>query len=108
MKIRTPLSIALLVAGTALLLQSPLALAQHVNWSVSMGTPYAQPVYVPQPVYVAPQRVYVAPQPVYVQSYASPVAMVQYQNYYQQPYYVQEYRGHGHGNHGHGHEHGHR
>jgi hypothetical protein len=107
---KTPISLSLtgMIAGAALVLQMPIASAQNVNWSVTIGTPYhaPQPVYVePQRVYVQPQRIYVQPQPVYVQSYAQPVAVVQYQNYYPQPYYAEpsRYRGHGHRGRHHGH-----
>ena len=106
--------IARLAAGAALLLCAPFAAASDVNWSVSVGTPYVQSivqtprVYLqPQQVYVQPQPVYVQPRPVYVQSYSRPVALVGYQHYQPQPYYVvregrhKHHRGHGRG-HGHG------
>ena len=110
MKTNTFASLAAMIAGAVLLLQSPVASSQNVNWSVTVGTPHAQPYYAPQPVYiepqrvyVPPQRVYVAPQPVYVQAYRQPVAVVHYQDYYgqpSQPYYVEHRHHKGHGHHG--------
>ncbi len=85
-------AIAVSIAGAALMLSPPLAMAHdqaRVSWSVSVGTPYPAPVYGPPPVvYVAPQPVYVQPRPVYVES----VPVVQYRSYYPQPYYVEEVR----------------
>jgi hypothetical protein len=81
------LSSAKVIAAVALILGTPLALANDVNWSVTIGSPYPAPqVYSPPPrvVYVQPQPVYVRPHPVVVQS--GPVI------YYDQPYYVTERR----------------
>ena len=97
-------SISALLAAVALTV-APLASANDVNWSVSVGSTgpvYAPPaaVYVqPEPVYVQPRPVYVRPAPVVVQ----PATIVQYPA----PYYVEDYRfrGHGHWKHHHHHHH---
>lgn len=116
--IRAPL--AFILTGAAFLFGAPLAQAQQVNWSVTVGTPNVQPVYAPAPVYVQPQRVYVAPAPVYVQPqrvyvpppvyvqpYSPPVAVVQYRESYPAVYYGDNGRHHGHGGKHHGWHHGH-
>ena len=87
----------------AMLATAPLASANDVNWSVtvgSVGSGYAPPaaVYVqPEPVYVQPRPVYVRPAPVIVQ----PATVVQYPA----PYYVEDYRSRGHGHWKHHHPH---
>lgn len=94
---------AAMIAGTALALGAPAAMAGNVNWSVNIGTPgviYGPPVvYAPPPaVYAPPPVVYVRPQPVYVQ----PAPVVSYgQVYYEQPYYRSYPPGRGHWKHRH-------
>lgn len=66
----------------------------RVDWSVSVGTPYAYPpapVYVqqPPPVYYSPQPIYVQPEPVYVRP--RPVMAPPYQVIYS-PYRGPDYR----------------
>jgi hypothetical protein len=101
------------ILGLAVLCSAPFAMANDVNWSVTVGSP--QPYYSAQPVYSAPHPVYVRPAPVYVQPqpvYVRPAPIVQSSAYvqYGAPVIVQERwdhdrRGHGRG-HGHGHGHG--
>jgi len=104
---------------SAALLAAPAMAGGVVDWSVTIGAPYApvyaqpvypQPVYVPPVVYTEPPVVYVRPRPVYVQP--RPV-YVENPGYvvYGQPYYGHrrhewrewhdrgEHRGH-HGHHG--------
>lgn len=88
-------SLSLAAAGfltsVCLLSAAPHAMADgrpHVNFGVTIGTPYPAPppvVYVqPQPVYVQPEPYYVRPRPVYVQ----PAPVVEYRrDYYGRPYY---------------------
>lgn len=91
-KISTP--IALAAAAIVAIVVAPSAMASDVSWSVSVGS--VGPVYAPPPVvYVQPQPVYVQPRPVYVRPapvIVEPAAVVRYE----QPYYVEEYRGRGH------------
>jgi hypothetical protein len=101
--------------GIAFLCAAPLALANNVDWSVTVGSP--QPIYsppvvysAPQPVYVRPAPVYVQPSPVYVQPrpvYARPAPVVVQSGYvqYGAPVIVEERWHHRH-HHGHGHGHG--
>lgn len=92
MKKKVGISAANWLAGIALVLGAPFAMAHdqpRVNWSISVGTPFPAPVYSPPPVvYVQPAPVYMEPQPVYVER--SPV--VQYRSYYPGPYYREEMR----------------
>lgn len=101
-------SILKLGAAAALALSTSAAVAGNVNWSVTVGTPYAGAYVQPPPpavVYVEPQPVYVRPRPVYVQP--APVVT------YGQPYYYVEsprprhwkHRHHHHHYHGHGGDH---
>ena len=88
------------VAGACLIASATLfaapAIAGGVDWSVTVGAPFAAPVYAqpvyPQPVYVAPPVyaeppvVYVRPRPVYVQPRPVYVENTGYA-VYGQPYY---------------------
>jgi hypothetical protein len=94
------ISTSLLLAAAAVA-AAPGALANNVNWSVSVGSVgpvYAPPpaVYVqPEPIYVQPSPVYVQPRPVYVRPapvIVQPAAVVRYGP----TYYVEERHGHGH------------
>lgn len=98
-------SISALFAA-AVLAAAPLALANDVNWSVTVGS--AGPVYSPPPaVYVQPAPVYVQPRPVYMRPapvIIQPATVVRYPA----PYYVEEDyrdRGHGHWKHRHHYHH---
>jgi hypothetical protein len=103
-------SVAKALAGSALLVAAPLALAggPQVDWSVTVGSGgYPARVYSPPPaVYVQPQPVYVRPQPVYVPPapvYVHPAAVVQYGT----PYYGHPGRPHKHYKHHWKHRHHH-